>query len=205
MTSKDGKRMKTRLSPEAPGLLAFHAAREQLGSEHPAARRRDRRPLSQQLGNFGLSAMSGVKPKFFGKVTTAAQKVTFNSFNTRREQGCIPGRRRDEDRSRDAAARHARRGQWRRRTIRPPRRSSTTRASSSMPTAAMRGAWPMARARCSAPNLREQPQYLIGEKGAKLYVRGTVSRHLHGVLTDRHRDRRRPRVSQGSAADGHLA
>ena len=32
----------------------------------------------------------------------------------------------------------------------------------------------MARARCSAPNPREQPQYLIGEKGAKLYVRGTV-------------------------------
>ena len=36
----------------------------------------------------------------------------------------------------------------------------------------------------------EQPQYLIGEKGAKLYVRGTVRRHLHGVLAERHRDRR---------------
>ena len=33
---------------QAPGVLAFHAAREQLGSEHPAARRRDRRPLPQQ-------------------------------------------------------------------------------------------------------------------------------------------------------------
>ena len=33
---------------QAPGVLAFHAARESLGSEHPAARRRDRRPFSQQ-------------------------------------------------------------------------------------------------------------------------------------------------------------
>ena len=48
MTNKDGKRMKTRLSAQAPGVLAFHAAGESLGSEHPAARRRHRRPLSQQ-------------------------------------------------------------------------------------------------------------------------------------------------------------
>ena len=35
--------------------------------------------------------MDGVKPKFFGKVTTAAQKVTFNSFNTRRNQDVFQG------------------------------------------------------------------------------------------------------------------
>ena len=37
----------------------------------------------------------------------------------------------------------------------------------------------MARASCSAANRREKPQYLIGEKGAKLYVRGTVA----GIFT----------------------
>ena len=30
----------------------------------------------------------------------------------------------------------------------------------------------------------DRPRYLIGDKGAKLYVRGTVSGHLHGVLAE---------------------
>ena len=37
----------------------------------------------------------------------------------------------------------------------------------------------MAKARCSAREPSQQPRYLIGEKGAKLYVRGTVS----GIFT----------------------
>ena len=38
------------------------------------------------------------------------------------------------------------------------------------------------RRRDGARRTSKKPQYLIGAKGAKLYVRGTVRRHLHGVL-----------------------
>jgi hypothetical protein len=38
-----------------------------------------------QQPEISLSAMYGIKPRFFGKVTTA-RRGTFNSFNTRRNQ-----------------------------------------------------------------------------------------------------------------------
>ena len=203
MTSKDGKRMKTRLSLKR---LAFSHFTQLVNNWDPNIQLHDDVIDGRFHSNteIGLSASDGVKPRFFGKVTTAAPEMTFNSFNSRRNKDVFQGgfetktdrvtlprdmpdvvNGGDESDRRVVRRRHAHHLQSGRQLRVAPRQWRRTAA-----------------ARASR---REQPQYLIGEKGAKLYVRGTVRRHLHGLLTHRHRDRRRPRLSQGSAADGHLA
>jgi hypothetical protein len=126
---------------------------------------------------ISLSAMNGVKPRFFGKVTTAAQKVTFNSFNSRRNQDVFQGgfeTKTDrvtlpkdmpdvvnggEELDRRAFAEDTR-------IIFNPDGSYVWRLAN--------GEGTLQRAEPS-----EHPQYLIADKGAKLYVRGTV----RGIFT----------------------
>ena len=89
-----------------------------------------------------------------------------------------------------------------------PRRGASsrpTRASSSTPTAATRGARRMARARSSAPSRRSGRDHLIGDKGAKLYVRGTVS-GMFTVYSPTDIEIENDLVyAQGSARDADLA
>ena len=90
VTDKDGKRMKTRLSLKR---LAFSHFTQLVNDWDPNIMLHDDVIDGRFHSNseISLSAMDGVKPRFFGKVTTAAQKVTFNSFNTRRNKDVFQG------------------------------------------------------------------------------------------------------------------
>jgi len=177
MTNKDGKRMKTRLSLKR---LAFSHFTQLVNNWDPNIMLHDDVIDGRFHSNseISLSAMDGVKPKFFGKVTTAAQKVTFNSFSSRRTKDIFQGGFETKtDRvtlprdipdlvSGDSAdtARHL--------------FTTDTRiifnADGSYAWRLANGEGTLQR---SEPS--EQPQYLIAEKGAKLYVRGTV----RGIFT----------------------
>ena len=176
VTSKDGKRMKTRLSLKR---LAFSHFTQLVNNWDPKIMLHDDVIDGRFHSNseISLSAMHGVKPRFFGKVTTAAQKVTFNSFNTRRNKDVFQGgfeTRTDrvslpkdmpdvtsggEDLNRRAFAEDTR---------------IIFNADGSYAWRLANGEGSMQR---SEPS--ELPQYLIAEKGAKLYVRGTV----RGIFT----------------------
>jgi hypothetical protein len=177
VTSKDGKRMKTRLSLKR---LAFSHFTQLVNDWDPNILLHDDVIDGRFHSNseISLSAMNGVKPRFFGKVTTAAQKVTFNSFNTRRNKDVFQGgfetktdrvtlprdmpdviNGGDGDTTRRSFGQDTR-------IIFNPDGSYVYRPAN--------GEGSLQR---SEPS--EQPQYLIAEKGAKLYVRGTV----RGIFT----------------------
>ena len=122
--------------------------------------------------------MDGVKPRFFGKVTTAAQKVTFNSFNTRRNKDVFQGGFETKtDRvtlPRDMPdVVNGGDGRNDRRAFDEDTRIIFNADGSYV--------WRLANGEGALQRVEpsEQPQYLIGEKGAKLYVRGTV----RGIFT----------------------
>ena len=176
-TSKDGKRMKTRLSLKR---LAFSHFTQLVNNWDPNIMLHDDVIDGRFHSNseISLSAMYGVKPKFFGKVTTAAQKVTFNSFNTRRNQDVFQGGFETKtDRvtlPRDMPdVVNGGTGETTRRSFVEDTRIIFN-ADGSYAWRLANGEGSMQRAEPS-----EQPQYLIGEKGAKLYVRGTV----RGIFT----------------------
>jgi len=176
-TTKDGKRMKTHLSLKR---LAFSHFTQLVNNWDPNIMLHDDVIDGRFHSNseISVSAMAGVKPRFFGKVTTAAQKVTFNSFN--------PGRNTDVFQ-----------GGFETKTDRVtlPRdmpdvinggTGDTTRRNFAEDTRIIFNAdgsyaWRLANGdgqlQRSEPS--ELPQYLIAEKGAKLYVRGTV----RGIFT----------------------
>jgi hypothetical protein len=177
MTSKDGKRMKTRLSLKR---LAFSHFTQLVNNWDPNIMLHDDVVDGRFHSNseISLSAMDGVKPKFFGKVTTAAQKVTFNSFSSRRAKDVFQGGFETKtDR------------------VTLPRdmpdivsgggpeisRHSFTEDTRIIFNADGSYAWRLANGDGSLQRSEpsEQPQYLIAEKGAKLYVRGTV----RGIFT----------------------
>jgi hypothetical protein len=175
-TSKDGKRMKTRLSLKR---LAFSHFTQLVNDWDPNIMLHDDVIDGRFHSNseISLSAMNGVKPRFFGKVTTAAQKVTFNSFNSRRNkdvfQGGFETRTDRVTLPRDMPDVVNGGGEINRRSF-----AENTRiifnADGSYVWRLANGEGDLQR---SEPS--EQPQFLIGEKGAKLYVRGTV----RGVFT----------------------
>jgi hypothetical protein len=177
VTSKDGKRMKTRLSLKR---LAFSHFTQLVNNWDPNILLHDDVIDGRFHSNseISLSAMNGVKPRFFGKVTTAAQKVTFNSFNTRRNKDVFQGGFETKtDRvtlPRDMPdVVNGGNGETTRRVFDQDTRIIFNPDGSYVYRPA-NGEGSLQR---SEPS--EQPQYLIAEKGSKLYVRGTV----RGIFT----------------------
>jgi hypothetical protein len=177
VTNKDGKRMKTRLSLKR---LAFSHFTQLVNDWDPNILLHDDVIDGRFHSNseISLSAMNGVKPRFFGKVTTAAQKVTFNSFNTRRNKDVFQGGFETKtDRvtlPRDMPdVVNGGDGETTRRSFDQDTRIIFN-ADGSYVYRLANGEGTLQR---SEPS--EQPQYLIADKGAKLYVRGTV----RGIFT----------------------
>jgi len=176
MTNKDGKRMKTRLSLKR---LAFSHFTQLVNNWDKTTLLHDDVIDGRFHSNseISLSAMDGVKPRFFGKVTTAAQKVTFNSFSSRRNQDVFQGGFETKtDRvtlPRDMPDVVNGGEQLDRRTFTEDTRVMFNSDGSY--------GWRLANGsganQVSPPS--EHPQYLIADKGVKLYVRGTV----RGIFT----------------------
>jgi hypothetical protein len=176
MTSKDGKRMKTRLSLKR---LAFSHFTQLVNFWDPNIQLHDDVIDGRFHSNteFGLATVGGVKPKFFGKVTTAASTLTYGSFNSRRNKDVFQGGAETKtDRvtlPRDMPDVVSGGDEGERRVFAEDTRIIFNPDGSYV--------WRLASGKGElqhgAPS--QKPQYLIGEKNAKLYVRGTVS----GIFT----------------------
>jgi hypothetical protein len=177
MTSKDGKRLKTHLSLKR---LAFSHFTQLVNAWDPNIQLHDDVIDGRFHSNteFGLATVGNVKPKFFGKVTTAASTLTYSgNINTRRDRDVFQGGAETKtDRvtlPRDMPDvvgggeendRHIFSGDTR--IIFNPDGSYVWRLANGEGDLQRREPSP-------------KPQYLIGDKDAKLYVRGTVS----GIFT----------------------
>jgi len=177
MTSKDGKRLKTHLSLKR---LAFSHFTQLVNFWDPNIQLHDDVIDGRFHSNteFGLATIGNVKPKFFGKVTTAASTLTYSgNVNSRRNRDMFQGGAETKtDRvtlprdmpdvvsGGDENDRHV--------------FSDDTRIIFNPD-----GSYVWRRANGDGELQRQEPsqkpQYLIGEKDAKLYVRGTVS----GIFT----------------------
>jgi hypothetical protein len=173
MTDKDGKRMKTHLSMKR---LAFSHFTQLVNHWDPNIMLHDDVIDGRFHSNteIGLAFSGGIEPRFFGKVTTAAPTMTReNSLNrkknqevfqggveTRTERVTLPRDMPDVVNGGDAADRKVFAEDTR--IIFNPDGSYVWRLAN--------GDGPLQRADSS-----ERPRYLIGDKGAKLYVRGTVA------------------------------
>jgi hypothetical protein len=176
MTDKDGKRMKTRLSLKR---LAFSHFTQLVNHWDPNIRLHDDVIDGRFHSNteIGLAFSGGIEPRFFGKVTTAAASMTLEDFPRRRNkevfQGGVETRTERVTLPRDmpdvvSGGNEADRRMFAddTRIIFNPDGSYAWRLAN--------GEGPLQRAEPS-----QNPQYLIADKGAKLYVRGTVS----GIFT----------------------
>ncbi len=176
MTNKDGKRMKTRLSLKR---LAFSHFTQLVNHWDPNIRLHDDVIEGRFHSNteIGLAFTGGVEPRFFGKVTTAAASMTIDDFPRRRNkevfQGGVETRTERVTLPRDMPDVIAGGSEVDRhvfvadtRIIFNPDGSYAWRLAN--------GAGPLERAEPS-----QNPQYLIADKGAKLFVRGTVA----GIFT----------------------
>jgi hypothetical protein len=172
MTNKAGKRMKTRLSLKR---LAFSHFTQLVNNWDRNIQLHDDVIDGRFHSNteFAFTATEGVKPRFFGKVTTAASSVNFNGFNKRRNhevfQGGFETRTERVNLPRDMPDLTSGGEDTNRRVF-----SDDTRiifnADGSYVWRQANGEGTLAREPAS-----DKPRYLIGAKGAKLYVRGTVS------------------------------
>jgi hypothetical protein len=177
VTSKDGKRKKTRLSLKR---LAFSHFTQLVNNWDPNIQLHDDVIDGRFHSNseITLSATNGVKPRFFGKVTTAAQKVTFNSFHSRSNKDVFQGGFETKT-DRVTLPRdmpdivNGGEGEITRRAFNENTRIIFN-ADGSYVWRPANGEGALQR---SEPS--EQPQYLIAGKGAKLYVRGIV----RGIFT----------------------
>jgi len=177
MTSKDGKRLKTHLSLKR---LAFSHFTQLVNAWDPNIQLHDDVIDGRFHSNteFGLATVGNVKPKFFGKVTTAASTLTYSgNVNSRRNRDVFQGGAetktdrvtlpRDmpdvvsggEESDRQVFTDDTR-------IIFNPDGSYVWRLAN--------GDGELRRIEAS-----QKPQYLIGGQDAKLYVRGTVS----GIFT----------------------
>jgi hypothetical protein len=176
MTSKDGKRMKTRLSLKR---LAFSHFTQLVNNWDRNIQLHDDIIDGRFHSNteFSFTSSKGVTPRFFGKVTTAAASLTFGGFNKRRNKEVFQGgyetrtERVTLPRDMPDVINGGEGGNRRQfaddtRIIFNPDGSYVWRHAS--------GDGPLHREEAS-----EQPRYLVGDKGAKLYVRGTVA----GIFT----------------------
>ena len=176
MTNKDGKRMKTHLSLKR---LAFSHFTQLVNQWDPNIRLHDDIIDGRFHSNtqIGLAFTGGIEPRFFGKVTTAASSMTIEDFprrrnkevfqggvETRTERVTLPRDMPDVVNGGDSAARRVFTADTR--IIFNPDGSYVWRLAN--------GDGPLERAEPS-----QNPQYLIADKGAKLFVRGRVA----GIFT----------------------
>ncbi len=176
VTNKDGKRMKTHLSLKR---LAFSHFTQLVNQWDPNIRLHDDIIDGRFHSNtqIGLAFTGGIEPKFFGKVTTAASTMTIDDFprrrnkevfqggvETRTERVTLPRDMPDVVSGGDAADRRIFTTDTR--IIFNPDGSYVWRLAN--------GDGPLERAEPS-----QNPQYLIADKGAKLFVRGKVA----GIFT----------------------
>jgi hypothetical protein len=176
MTDKNGKRMKTRLSLKR---LAFSHFTQLVNHWDPNIQLHDDIIDGRFHSNteISLTARFGVEPRFFGKVTTAAATMTFDSFSRRRnkdvfqagyetrtERVMLPREMPDVVNGGEEGDRRLFTEDTR--IIFNPDGSYVWRPAN--------GAGALNR---EGPS--DRPRYLIGDKGAKLYVRGTVA----GIFT----------------------
>lgn len=172
MTENNGKRMKTRLSLKR---LAFSHFTQLVNHWDPNIALHDDIIDGRFHSNteIGIAFSGGVQPRFFGKVTTAAASMTFEGqmrrknkdvfqggMETRTERVLLPRDMPDVVNGGDAATRRV--------------FDADTRlifnSDGSYAWRSADGEGPLERAEPS-----DQPRHLIGDKGAKLYVSGTVS------------------------------
>jgi hypothetical protein len=178
VTDRDGKRMKTRLSMKR---LAFSHFTQLVNYWDPAIQLHDDVIDGRFHSNteIGLAVSGGVEPRFFGKVTTAASTMTYGdgSFGSRRRreifQGGTETRTDRVSLPRDMPDVVSGGDTHDRRVFETDTRIIFNGDGTYVWRAA-NGAGPLERAESS-----EHPRYLIGDKGAKLYVSGTVS----GIFT----------------------
>jgi hypothetical protein len=173
VTERDGKRMKTRLSMKR---LAFSHFTQLVNHWDPNIRLHDDVIDGRFHSNteIGLAFSGGVEPRFFGKVTTSASSMTYENISSRRrkqevfqggvetktERVMLPRDMPDVISGGDPNDRRTFIGDTR--IIFNPDGGYVWRAAN--------GSGPLERAVGS-----DRPLYLIGEKGAKLYVSGTVA------------------------------
>lgn len=177
MTENEGKRMRTRLSLKR---LAFSHFTQLVNHWDPNIRLHDDVIDGRFHSNseIGLAFSKGVEPRFFGKVTTSAARLTDAPIGTRKrvrqvfqggtetrtERVTLPRDMPDVVNGGDEADRHVFSGDTR----------IIFNADGSFVWRPANGAGALQRADSS-----QRPRYLIGEKGATLYVSGVVS----GIFT----------------------
>jgi hypothetical protein len=177
VTERDGKRMKTRLSMKR---LAFSHFTQLVNFWDPSIQLHDDVIDGRFHSNteIGLAFSGGVAPRFFGKVTTSAASMTYGSSSslrrkgeifqggveTRTERVTLPRDMPDVLNGGDSHDRHVFEADTR----------IIFNADGTYVWRAANGEGPLTRAEAS-----EHPRYLIGDKGAKLFVSGTVS----GIFT----------------------
>jgi hypothetical protein len=177
VTDRDGKRMKTRLSMKR---LAFSHFTQLVNFWDPNIQLHDDVIDGRFHSNteIGLAFSGGVEPRFFGKVTTAASTMTYGSgFGSQRRkeifQGGTETRTERVTLPRDMPDVVSGGDSHDRRVF-----DSDTRiifnGDGTYVWRSANGEGTLQRAESS-----EHPRYLIGDKGAKLYVSGTVS----GIFT----------------------
>jgi hypothetical protein len=177
VTERDGKRMKTKLSMKR---LAFSHFTQLVNFWDPNIMLHDDVIDGRFHSNteIGVAFSGGVEPRFFGKVTTSAASMTYSSafgsqrrkevfqggIETRTERVALPRDMPDVVNGGDERDRHVFEDDTR----------IIFNADGTYVWRLANGAGSLQRAEPS-----ERPRYLIGDKGAKLYVSGTV----RGIFT----------------------
>jgi len=177
MTNKDGKRMKTHLSLKR---LSFSHFTQLVNHWDPNIQLHDDVIDGRFHSNtqIGLAFSGGIEPRFFGKVTTAAASMTFDGFTSRRRnqdvfQGGMETRTERVTLPRDMPDVVNGGTESDRHTFLEDTRVIFN-SDGSFVWRAANGEGTMQRVERS-----DRPSYLIGAKGAKIFVRGTVA----GIFT----------------------
>ncbi len=172
MTDKDGKRMKTHLSMKR---LAFSHFTQLVNHWDPNIALHDDVIEGRFHSNteIGVAFAGGVAPRFFGKVTTASANLLLEDSMNRKKNEMFQG----------GAEAHTDRvtlphdmpdvvngGDPAHRQVFTEDTRIIFNSDGSYVWRLANGDGPLTRADSS-----ERPRYLIGDKGAKLYVRGTVA------------------------------
>jgi len=176
-TDKDGKRMKTRLSLKR---LAFSHFTQLVNFWDPNIRLHDDVIDGRFHSNteIGLAFSGGVEPRFFGKVTTAAAHLTFDDYATRSKKKNVFQGGSETRTERVTLPREMpdviNGGDENDRQLFGEDTRIIFNSDGSFVWRLANGDGPLQRAESST-----RPRFLIGDKGAKLYVRGTVA----GIFT----------------------